>query len=177
MPNKYYCAEIKSFSKFIQSLNRKDNVYTSKLSFKTPERNNTLSYFCLVIVLTLVYLCSLDSSSYFSLILLYFDVDGWVTTWCSNCCKTIIKHNIQNIFAIILELFNSFMGGGPYNTETCLLICRANHSTGFYMIGTSVMKQLNCRKNWVQILLATGNTQKMLWCPIHRKYLPVQSQQ
>ena len=30
--------------------------------------------------------------------------------------------------------------GGPYHIETSQLICRANQSTGFYMTGTSVMK-------------------------------------
>ena len=31
---------------------------------------------------------------------------------------------------------------GPYHKETSPLICRANQWTGFYMIGTSVMKVL-----------------------------------
>ena len=29
----------------------------------------------------------------------------------------------------------------PYHIETSLLICFANHWTGFYMRGTSVMKE------------------------------------
>ena len=32
--------------------------------------------------------------------------------------------------------------GGPYHIETSPLTCHANQSTGFYMIGTSVMKEL-----------------------------------
>ena len=32
--------------------------------------------------------------------------------------------------------------GGPYQIETSPLISRANQWTGFYMIGTSVMKEL-----------------------------------
>ena len=32
--------------------------------------------------------------------------------------------------------------GGPYHTETSPLICSANRWTSFYMIGTSVMKDL-----------------------------------
>ena len=118
-----------------------------------------------------MYLCSLNSSSYFSLILLYFDVDGWVTTWCSNCCGTIIKKLIKNISAIILEFFHD---GGPYHIETSTLICKTNQWTGFYMIGTSVVKELNCKKNWVQILLAIGNTHEILWRPLTKKHLPVQ---
>ena len=39
-------------------------------------------------------------------------------------------------------LFN-FLNGGPYYIETSLLICSANQWTGFYMIGTSVIKELN----------------------------------
>ena len=37
-----------------------------------------------------------------------------------------------------------FHEGGPYHIETIPFICRANQWTGFYMIGTSVMKE------WVQ---------------------------
>ena len=36
-----------------------------------------------------------------------------------------------------------FHDGGHYHIETIPLICRANQWTGFYMIGTSDMKQLN----------------------------------
>ena len=36
---------------------------------------------------------------------------------------------------------------GPYHTETCLKICRANQWTGFYMIRTCIMKELNCQWN------------------------------
>ena len=32
--------------------------------------------------------------------------------------------------------------GSPYNIETSPLICSANHWTGFYMIGTFVIKEL-----------------------------------
>ena len=35
-----------------------------------------------------------------------------------------------------------FRGGGPYHIETSPLICSANQWSGFYMIGTSVMKEL-----------------------------------
>ena len=36
---------------------------------------------------------------------------------------------------------------GSYHIETSPLIYRANQWTGFYMIGTSVMKELNWKKN------------------------------
>ena len=39
--------------------------------------------------------------------------------------------------------FNFFHDGGPYHIETSQLICRANEWTGFYMIRTFVMKELN----------------------------------
>ena len=35
-----------------------------------------------------------------------------------------------------------FHDGGPYHIETSPLICSANQWSGFYMIGTSVMKEL-----------------------------------
>ena len=33
-------------------------------------------------------------------------------------------------------------GKGPYHIETSPLICSANHRTGFYVIGTPIMKEL-----------------------------------
>ena len=39
-----------------------------------------------------------------------------------------------------LQLFHD---GGPYHIKTSLLTCSANYWTGFYMIGTYVMKELN----------------------------------
>ena len=36
-----------------------------------------------------------------------------------------------------------FYDGSPYHTETIPLNCCANQCTGFCMIGTSVMKELN----------------------------------
>ena len=44
-----------------------------------------------------------------------------------------------SLVTTVLTLYN----GGPYPTETSQVICRANQWTGFYMIGTSVMKELN----------------------------------
>ena len=35
-----------------------------------------------------------------------------------------------------------FHDGGPYHIETSPLICIANEWTGFYMIGTTIMKEL-----------------------------------
>ena len=40
---------------------------------------------------------------------------------------------------LIPQLFND---GGPYNMEASPLICFANQWTGFYIIGTFVMKDL-----------------------------------
>ena len=36
----------------------------------------------------------------------------------------------------------TFYDGGPYHIETSPLISRANQWTGFYMIGSSIMKKL-----------------------------------
>ena len=40
-------------------------------------------------------------------------------------------------------LYKLFHDGGLYHMQTRPLIFRANQWTGFYMIGTSVMKELN----------------------------------
>ena len=40
------------------------------------------------------------------------------------------------------KLLNSLHNGGPNHMETSSLICRANQWTGFYMIGTTFMKEL-----------------------------------
>ena len=39
------------------------------------------------------------------------------------------------------SLVSLFHDGGPYHIETSPLIRNANQWTGFYMIGTSVMKE------------------------------------
>ena len=49
-----------------------------------------------------------------------------------------------------------FHDGGPYHIETNPLICSANQWTGFYMIGTSVMKELKIR--FCYVARTTGNT-------------------
>ena len=38
--------------------------------------------------------------------------------------------------------YEFFHGGGPYRIETGPFICSANQWTGFYKIGTAVMKKL-----------------------------------
>ena len=44
-----------------------------------------------------------------------------------------------------LQTVNSlFHDGGPYHIETSPLIRKANRWTGFFMIGTSVMKKFIC---------------------------------
>ena len=43
---------------------------------------------------------------------------------------------------LLHRLMNSFMTEVSYRIETSPLICRANQWTGYYMIGTSVMKEL-----------------------------------
>ena len=41
------------------------------------------------------------------------------------------------------KLHNLFHDGGPYHIESSPLICYASQWTGFNMLGTSVMKELN----------------------------------
>ena len=48
----------------------------------------------------------------------------------------------QTLFFQTKKLFND---GGSYNIKTSPLISRANQLTGFYVIGTSVMKQVNVK--------------------------------
>ena len=51
-----------------------------------------------------------------------------------------LYHLFNEIF--INANFNFFDDGGPYHIETSPLISSANQWTGFYVIGTSVMKEL-----------------------------------
>ena len=51
------------------------------------------------------------------------------------------KSLIENLWEQPFELF---LKGGPYRIATSPLICRANKWSDFYMIGTSVMKELIC---------------------------------
>ena len=57
-----------------------------------------------------------------------------------NKTKLICIHHHLNFFCY--ELFHN---GGPYHIETSTLICRANQWTGFHIIETSVMKELNLK--------------------------------
>ena len=52
---------------------------------------------------------------------------------------------VPNIFFLPISSFSffPFHDGGPYHTETRPLIYRLNQWTGFYIIGTSAMEQLN----------------------------------
>ena len=55
--------------------------------------------------------------------------------------------------AFTVLTFTIFHDGGPYHIETSPLICRADHWNGFYVIGTSVMKELKniaavCISKW-----------------------------
>ena len=54
--------------------------------------------------------------------------------------KGLSKYVKQVIWSMIFELFHD---GGRYHIETSPLICSANQWAGFYMITTSVMKELN----------------------------------
>ena len=55
--------------------------------------------------------------------------------------KRLQKNDIVGNFSQS-KTFQPFHDGGPFRIETSPLICRANQETGFYMIRTSVMKEL-----------------------------------
>ena len=50
------------------------------------------------------------------------------------------------MFVVVWEgihrVFQLFHGKDTFHIETCTLICYVNQCTGFYVIGTSVMKEL-----------------------------------
>ena len=50
-----------------------------------------------------------------------------------------MNENGWHCFSTVYLLHN----GGPYHVETSPLICLTNQWTGFYMIGTSAMQELN----------------------------------
>ena len=60
----------------------------------------------------------------------------------SEKIRTRITPNTDTFNAVI-AISKLFHGGGPYYVETNPLICSADQWTGFYMIRTSVMKELN----------------------------------
>ena len=45
--------------------------------------------------------------------------------------------------SVYLQSYSLFRGGGPYHMKTSPLFCSVNQWTGFYMITTLVMKELN----------------------------------
>ena len=54
-----------------------------------------------------------------------------------------LPHDTQSFFTLHLTLHDE----GPYHIKTSPLICSTNQWAGFYMIGASVMKNLNTLKN------------------------------
>ena len=67
--------------------------------------------------------------------------------------KNILYSFYGNALGISLMITNSknhrklqlFHDGSPYHIETSPLICSANQCTGFYMIGTTIMKEPNSK--------------------------------
>ena len=53
-----------------------------------------------------------------------------------------VLENRSSEYMKISYRVNSLHDGGPYHVETSPMICRANQWTGFYVIGTSVVKGL-----------------------------------
>ena len=71
-------------------------------------------------------------------------------------CWGFFERNIRQDLQLKLNL-NFFHDRGSYHIETSPLLCSANQWTGFYMKGTSVMKDIM--------------RQLLQWCP--RRYLNV----
>ena len=65
-----------------------------------------------------------------------------------------LPHDTQSFFTLHLTLHDE----GPYHIKTSPLICRANQWAGFYMVGASVMKNLNTLKNLNQAFFSNKNT-------------------
>ena len=59
-----------------------------------------------------------------------------------QCIVGLKRSNWKNNCLSRFDCYHLFHDGGPYHINTSPLICRANQWTGFYMIGTSVMKGL-----------------------------------
>ena len=64
-----------------------------------------------------------------------------------SICVTIALINLATLL---------FFHGSSYHIETSSLICFANQWTGFYMLGTSVVKELrHCTMGWKNVDLNT----------------------
>ena len=57
-----------------------------------------------------------------------------------------LRGKVEHSFFNLLFQLQLFHDGGLYDIETSSLICSADQWTGFYIIGISVMKELNLRK-------------------------------
>ena len=64
-------------------------------------------------------------------------------TFCVTVEVSILTNTIRKLFH----------DGGPYHIETSPLTCSANQWTGFYMIRTSVMEELNEVQNLKAVIL------------------------
>ena len=78
---------------------------------------------------------------------------------CNRCCR---------IFGSFGEHFNErvwlFHDGGIYHIKTSPLTCSANRWTGFYMIGTSVMKEL---RHWLETFIVLWTLILAFWIVPH----------
>ena len=61
----------------------------------------------------------------------------------------------------------AFPDGGPYHTETSTLVCTVNQWTGFYMIGTSVMKESKILHRSIQRASFSAQIQDVFSNPVH----------
>ena len=70
--------------------------------------------------------------------------------WASRLLKIDYKTDVVWNFSNILRILLLFHDRGRYHIEATPLICRANQLTGFYMITTSIIKELkNVSENFL----------------------------
>ena len=98
-----------------------------------------------VIVKTLCQNCKLGNIELFRILIYYVEHSHWYCDGVPFC------HSLQVAMIyprIVIFSTNQFWPyfvlheEGPYHTETSPLFCSANQWTGFYLIGTFVMKEL-----------------------------------
>ena len=90
----------------------------------------------------------------------------------AEACKFVKKEALAEVFSceflltvFLKEYLKYYLhDGGPYHIETSPSICRANQRTCAYMIGTSVMKELN---HFLQIISVTSMVSSTLKHCLH----------
>ena len=103
-----------------------------------------------------------DSSTYMIILVIDFILLKFLMK-CKFSVSYLLHTNLVSSFLhVLFELFPQnrlylptfpYHDGGPYHMETSQLICVASQPAGFYMIGTSAMKNLSNFEGCRQTLL------------------------